>query len=146
MEKKKGISPAAIVSTSIILLLLAVLAYYFATQHNQAPPDKQLANPASVNCIKQGGTLTIQTNGTGGQYGVCNFGSGYACEEWALFRGDCKKPGVRTTGYDTQAQAFCALVGGKTLAVPNATCTFPDGSVCNDDALFNGTCQRGQFK
>lgn len=105
----------------------------------------QLANPASANCIKLGGTLSIQTRGDGGQYGVCEFGSGYACEEWALFRGDCPKTGIKTTGFDTPAQSYCALIGGRTLAVPDATCTFKDGSVCSDEALFNGLCHKGEF-
>lgn len=143
-KKKKNISAAAFLSIIIIVILSITLFYYFKTQSTKPQNTNTLANPASVNCAKNGGTLTIQTNGTGGQYGVCNFGDGYACEEWAFFRGECKKPGVRTIGYDNQAQAYCALVGGQTLAVPNATCTFPDGSVCSDEALFNGTCQKGQ--
>ncbi len=100
-----------------------------------------LANPASVNCGNLGGKLSIQTRGDGGQYGVCDFGSGYSCEEWALYRGDCPKTGVKTTGFDTKAQIYCAQVGGKTLAVANATCTFPNGKSCPVNDLFNGKCQ-----
>lgn len=144
-KKKKNISAAALLSIVIIAVLSITLIYYFKTQQTKTQnTTNNLANPASVNCVKEGGTLTIQTNGAGGQYGVCDFGSGYACEEWAFFRGECKKPGVRTIGFDNQAQSYCALIGGQTLAVPNATCTFSDGSVCSDEALFNGTCQRGQ--
>ena len=99
----------------------------------------QLANPASVNCQKQGGNLVIKTQ-PNGQYGVCYFEDNMACEEWALYRGQCPKGGVKTTGYDTQAQIYCAWRGGKTLAVPNATCTLPDGTVCGDEAYYNGTC------
>lgn len=98
-------------------------------------------NPASAFCIKQGGTLTIETRGDGGQYGLCNFDDGYACEEWAMMRGDCPVGGVRTTGFDTIEQKYCAWSGGSTLAVPNATCTFKDGSTCSDTAFYNGTCQ-----
>ena len=32
----------------------------------------QIANPASVNCTKQGGQLVIQKRGDGGEYGVCS--------------------------------------------------------------------------
>ena len=105
-------------------------------------PQAGLANPASVNCTSVGGNLVIQTD-PNGQYGLCYFEDNRACEEWALFRGDCPVGGVKTTGFDTDAQKYCAWVGGKTLAVPNAVCTFPDGSTCPDDAFFNGTCQRG---
>lgn len=45
-----------------------------------------LANPASTNCVKQGGRLEIRKDATGGQYGVCLFPDGRVCEEWALFR------------------------------------------------------------
>lgn len=117
------------------------LTNYFLEKSKK--PSPQLANPASVNCVKQGGTLSIQKNGSAEEYGLCDFGSGYACEEWALYRGDCPKGGVKTTGFDTIEQQYCAWVGGQTLAVPNAMCTFKDGSVCSDKDLYNGTCQKG---
>ncbi|MEO8727585.1 MAG: DUF333 domain-containing protein [Acidobacteriaceae bacterium] len=48
-----------------------------------------LANPASVNCAKQGGKLDIRNNSSGGEYGMCMFPNGKQCEEWALFRKQC---------------------------------------------------------
>jgi len=102
-----------------------------------------IANPASVNCTDKGGTLAIQTDPNGGQYGLCFFEDNRACEEWALFRGECPVGGVKTTGFDTDAQKYCAWIGGSTFAVENAVCTFPDGSTCPDDALYAGTCHRG---
>lgn len=48
-----------------------------------------LANPASVNCEKQGGKVEMRKDVIGGEYGVCIFGNGKECEEWALFRGEC---------------------------------------------------------
>lgn len=98
-----------------------------------------LANPASENCAKVGGTTSIQ-EGPNGQYGLCEFGDNMACEEWALYRKECPVGGVKTTGFDTKPQMYCAWVGGKTLAEPNATCTLPSGKVCSDEALYNGTC------
>lgn len=50
-----------------------------------------LANPASVYCVDQGGKLEIKTDEQGGQYGVCVFADGSECEEWAYYRGECKK-------------------------------------------------------
>jgi putative hemolysin len=50
----------------------------------------QLANPASVYCVEQGGTLDTRTDDSGGQYGVCVFEDGSECEEWAFCRGECK--------------------------------------------------------
>ena len=107
-------------------------------------PSAGIANPASVNCKDKGGTLVIKPDPNGGQYGLCYFEDNRACEEWALFRGDCPVGGVKTTGYDTDAQSFCAWSGGSTLAVPNAVCTFKDGSTCLADAFYNGTCSRGE--
>ncbi len=103
-----------------------------------------LANPASVNCEKQGGKLQMATRTDGGQYGLCYFEDNRACEEWAMMRGDCPVGGVKTTGFDTEAQKYCAWSGGQTIAVLNAVCTFKDGSTCADDAFYTGTCQPGE--
>ncbi|MFA6995421.1 MAG: DUF333 domain-containing protein [Patescibacteria group bacterium] len=103
-----------------------------------------LANPASVNCKQQGGQLQMATRPDGGQYGLCYFEDNRACEEWAMMRGDCPIGGMKTTGYDTDAQKFCAWSGGQTVAAPNAVCTFKDGSICADDAFYAGTCQPGE--
>lgn len=100
-----------------------------------------LPNPASENCTNIGGQVVIQKRGDGGEYGLCQFDDNRACEEWALYRGECPVGGVKTTGYDTIAQKYCAWLGGQTLAVPNATCTLPNGDVCGDEALYNGTCK-----
>ena len=102
-----------------------------------------LANPASVNCTKEGGQIVIETKPDGGQYGLCFFDDNRACEEWAMLRGECPVGGRKTTGYDTDAQKFCAWSGGQTIAEDNAVCTFKDGSVCPDEAFYAGTCQKG---
>ena len=107
------------------------------------PTQTSLANPASVNCAQKGGQVQIQTRPDGGQYGICYFEDNYACEEWALFHGDCPVGGRKTTGFDTIDQKFCAWSGGQTFAVENAICTFKDGSTCPDDAFYDGTCQKG---
>ena len=54
-----------------------------------------MPNPASAYCEEQGGTLQIRTDATGGQYGVCVFGDGSECEEWAFFRGECSPGAVQ---------------------------------------------------
>jgi putative hemolysin len=107
----------------------------------------QLANPASENCVAQGGTLLIETRGDGGQYGVCLFEDNRQCEEWALYRGDCPVGGLKVTGYVTPAAQYCAITGG-TYAIIGAsntdteqgTCTFKDGSSCDVWAYYNGAC------
>ena len=102
-----------------------------------------LANPASVNCEEKGGSLVIQKKDDGSEYGLCFFDDARACEEWAMFRGECPVGGVKTTGYDTVAQKFCAWSGGRTLATEGAVCTFSDGSTCLADDFYTGSCARG---
>jgi len=81
----------------IILFLILVLAF-FVFQLISLGKDKNsgdlgdnvgLANPASVYCINQSGSLEIRTDSTGGQYGVCIFDDGSECEEWKFFRAEC---------------------------------------------------------
>lgn len=106
----------------------------------------QIANPASVNCEQKGGKIMIESKPDGSQYGLCYFDDARACEEWAMIRGECPVGGVKTTGYDTQEQKFCAWLGGKTFADPNAVCDFSDGSTCELEKLYSGQCQRGDYK
>lgn len=125
-----------------VAFLNGIISDFLNTKPQLAPASSktQLANPASVNCEKQGGTLVMKKNGAGGEYGLCVFEDNMACEEWALFRGECPVGGVKTTGYDNVEQMYCAWLGGKTLAVENATCTLPSGKTCGTEAVFNGLC------
>lgn len=50
-----------------------------------------IANPASANCVRLGGTLEI-VNETNGQVGYCHLKDGRVCEEWSLMRGGCTFP------------------------------------------------------
>lgn len=135
----------------LVIILLAILlafgagliAFKIYSPPNTSPVNKQtaqLANPASVNCANVGGNLVIMTNGSGGQYGLCQFADNQACEEWALFRKNCPVGGVKTTGFDTVDQQYCAWLGGQTLAVPNSQCTLPGGKICSTVALYDGKC------
>ena len=51
-------------------------------------PIVGLANPASVYCNEQGGSLEL-INDEDGSYGLCTLLDGTVCEEWAYFRGEC---------------------------------------------------------
>jgi putative hemolysin len=112
-----------------------------------APP--QLANPASQNCVKQGGALKIERHPDGGQYGVCVFTDNYQCEEWAMFRGQCPVGGLRVTGYVTPAARYCAITGGRYAVVANSgasdeqgRCALPDGKSCDAVGYYDGKCGR----
>ncbi|MET0917455.1 MAG: DUF333 domain-containing protein [Burkholderiales bacterium] len=114
-----------------------------------APNSSGLANPASQNCGAKGGTLTIEKNAKGDQFGVCLFADNMQCEEWAMLRGDCRTGGIKVTGYVTPAARYCAIAGG-TYAITSGsntpkehgTCTFKDGKSCDASAYFAGTCPR----
>jgi putative hemolysin len=105
------------------------------------------ANPASQHCLAQGGSLVIESDGSGGQFGVCRFDDNRQCEEWALLRGDCPAGGVRITGYVTPAARYCVLRGAsyQVLSASNlpseqGRCSFADGKSCAAGAFFTGLC------
>ena len=114
---------------------------------SQPTSNAGMANPASENCVASGGTLTIQTRGDGGQYGVCTFEDNRQCEEWALMRGECPAGGLKVTGYVTPAAQYCVITGG-TYAITGesntdneqGTCTFANGVVCDVWEYYNGKC------
>ena len=97
---------------------------------------------------RSGGALQIERRPDGGQYGVCVFTDNYQCEEWALFRGECPKNGLRVTGYVTPAGRYCAITGGRYAVVTeNASgeqgvCSLPGGKTCNAAGYYAGTCSR----
>ena len=68
-----------------------------------APSSPGLANPASRNCGAKGGTLTIEKNANGDEFGVCLFSDNMQCEEWAMLRGDCRTGGIKVPGFVTPA-------------------------------------------
>ncbi len=111
------------------------------------PAQAGMANPASQNCVDQGGTLTIEARGDGGEFGVCTFEDNRQCEEWALFHGECPVGGVKVTGYTTPAARYCAISGGSYSVTANSgandeqgTCTLPGGAECDAAAYYDGTC------
>lgn len=132
----------------IVMIALTVLTAACTAATTADPtPGVGLANPASVNCTDQGGQVSIETDGSGGQYGVCLFDDNMQCEEWAMLRGECPVGGIRVTGYVTAAATFCAISGG-TYAVTGksgaadetGTCTFASGVVCTADEYYDRTC------
>jgi putative hemolysin len=105
------------------------------------------ANPASEHCLAQGGSLLIEADGSGGQFGVCRFDDDRQCEEWALLRGDCPAGGLRVTGYATPAARYCVLRGASyqvlsasKLPGEQGRCSFADGKSCAAGAFFSGLC------
>ncbi len=82
----------------------------------------QIANPASVYCLKSGGTLSIRKHKDGGEYGVCVFKDNKECEEWALFRGECPIGGIDIGNFKTHDPfRYCSIIG--TIDAPDARYT-----------------------
>ncbi|MCX5814250.1 MAG: DUF333 domain-containing protein [Proteobacteria bacterium] len=107
-----------------------------------------MANPASVNCINKGGTLSIQKRGDLGEYGICIFEDNRQCEEWAMFRGECPVGGVKITGYITPAAKFCVITGGTYTPTGDSgtekeegSCTFKN-NICDAWEYYNGKCNK----
>ncbi|MFH1200985.1 MAG: DUF333 domain-containing protein [bacterium] len=73
----------------VIILISLTLTSKFLIQ-TEDETGTQIANPASVNCIENGGKLSI-IDKPEGQVGMCTFSNGTVCEEWAYFRGECEK-------------------------------------------------------
>lgn len=73
----------------VLLLMLCVVLLSACSDE----PEAEIANPASVYCEEQGGTLEIRADDDGAEQGVCLFDDGSECEEWAFYRGECEPGG-----------------------------------------------------
>lgn len=85
-----------------------------------------MANPASVYCAKNGGTLEIKKDTAGNEYGMCTFTNGTTCQEWALFRGEGCKPfaTIAPTPAVTEGKKMVTITeaeNGKTQDIAQAT-------------------------
>lgn len=100
-----------------------------------------MVNPASTNCIEKWWKLEIKENKKG-QYGVCLFEDNRQCEERALFHNDCPVGGVKVTGYENDAEIYCAISGGEVQGVGTETpmCKRVDWTFCNAQANMDGDC------
>ncbi len=74
------------------LLVLGLLGLVACGGDDALEDQPQLANPASVHCEEQGGSVTIVET-PDGQVGICVLEDGRECEEWAFLEGECR-PGV----------------------------------------------------
>jgi putative hemolysin len=75
------------VGLSLIMGAIAVSACGGSEESDAPPRDEmnQLANPASVYCVDQGGTLEIVQE-DGGDVGYCNLPDGTRIDEWEYYR------------------------------------------------------------
>lgn len=151
-DRDYGSRCADILKCLVFILIIALLGGCSrACDKGINKPDGKtgIANPASVNCINKGGTLSIQKRGDGGEYGICIFEDNRQCEEWALFRGECPPGGRKVTGYITPAAQFCAATGGSYKVTDQSnpdkeqgTCTFDNGKSCDVWDCYSGKCSK----
>ena len=137
-----------------MLRTILIMSFVMITTSNneafamaQKPKMIGMANPASVNCSKNGGVLRFE-NTARGVMGVCYFDDNRQCEEWALFRNECPKGGVKVTGYVTKAARYCVILGGNYQSTgqldekDTGICTLPNGKNCDVWELFDGNCSK----
>jgi|GEM_PF-1644201 len=104
-------------------------------------PDIGLANPASVYCEQNGGKLEIVTAADGSQSGNCILPDGTKCEEWAYYRGDCKKSTDTISNDSGMNKSLCEKEGGTWGRMEFYSIDGPPGSanVCNCPKSKSGT-------
>jgi Putative hemolysin len=70
-------------------LALSAMTIAGCTSDGEQLPSAGMANPASVYCVKLGGT-SERVKTPGGEGGYCTLPSGERIEEWTLYRRDHK--------------------------------------------------------
>ena len=140
---------------SIVLICLMVLTAC-SPASTRPTPQAKMPNPASMHCEQNGGKLDLRQDSAGGVTGVCVFPNGSECEEWAYFRGECKRGNSQVSPIPTPslesklpnpAAAYCEQQGNQLKIVTaddgsqHRVCIFPDGSTCDEWAYFRGECR-----
>ena len=80
-----------------VAIALAIVLTVSGCGGNDDNNDEEtgIANPASLYCEEQGGTLDIRSDEAGNQTGYCVFADGTEVEEWAYYRGEAE-PAIPT--------------------------------------------------
>jgi hypothetical protein len=106
--------------TLIIWLVIAVVVLVFGIAYFRSTDDIEWlpGNPASINCVENGGKSETRSSPDGSQYGVCKFNDGTECEEWVYFRGTCK-PGQYKRWEDRGSEA---CIGNLQIKPPGVKC------------------------
>jgi putative hemolysin len=118
----------------VVILIIAALAlaYYFFFAEKEEE-NQELANPASVYCKENGGTIE-NVELPSGTNSYCIFEDGSRCWEWTYYNGYCK-PGdlkIETTGEGTGEKAD----SGNTVAVHYV------GKLTEDGTQFDSSLER----
>jgi len=107
--------------------------------------EAQIANPASVYCVRQGHQVEIQ-NEDGGQIGYCVSSDRQRCEEWSFYRKECSFEGFPRCVENAYCHADGCVLENETLDRGIVMCTREcregtmdcDAGYC---AFVNGKCE-----
>lgn len=88
-------------------------------------------------CTQNNGQIINKITPHGHKYQVCVFEDNRQCALKALKNKTCPIGGLKITGYDNDAQSYCVINGGKTIAESNAICTLPSGKKISVDKYYN---------
>lgn len=72
---------------TVFLMICSVMAGC-SSGSGQKPAKLDMANPASVYCVNQGGKIEFQKDASGGTIGMCNLPDSTVVDEWEFFRRD----------------------------------------------------------
>ena len=159
----------SLTALSLVAIIVAGLVVLFVQERDEAKraseikptnaptptPDKSLLhveNEASKYCVDQGGTLKVEKNRQGKEYGVCVFppkdNVEGMCEEWALFNKKCPKGGYRIKSQVSDVVRFCIISGGEfqdggidDQGNQKGKCYFYPKTQCDMNDFFSGTCK-----
>ncbi|MBL4915270.1 DUF333 domain-containing protein [Shewanella schlegeliana] len=107
--------------------------YRSSTKQSLAKTKQQLTNPASENCIAQGGKVDLATS-------ICTLANGEKVEQWILFRRD-NKIAADSVGAPNPASEFCLAQQGQ-LNVATGMCTLPSGEQIEQWKLYRQNHQQ----
>lgn len=95
----------------------------------------EIANPASVYCEQNNGTLEIVTAAGGSQAGICTLKDGTRCDEWAYYRGECPENLTRNiTVQQNITEPYCG----------DGICQADEPGNCPQDCCGDDICATGE--
>jgi putative hemolysin len=145
----------------LVVVMVSLLAACGAPAEQPSAGDvADMPNPASAYCEEQAGRVEMRTDSRGGTHGVCVFGDGSECDEWAFYRGECQpgdmdrapEPEGSQSELPNPASAYCEEQAGSVEMRTDSrggtygVCVFDDGSECDEWAFYRGECQPGQMQ